>query len=125
MTIHYKEIRKILCIKPQGIGDIVLSTIILDDLNKSFPSAKLHYLTETFAKDALANNPLIEKVHTMEKTEFVLKVAFRLRKEKFDTIIDLWSNPRSAQITFLTHREISSWILLPRQKVCLQHFRHM
>jgi len=97
------EIKKILCIKPRGIGDIVLSTIILDDLKKTFPSAEIHYLTETFAKDAFANNSLIAKVHTMEKTGFVLKVAARLRKEKYDLIIDLWSNPRSAQITFLTH----------------------
>jgi lipopolysaccharide heptosyltransferase II len=103
MTIHYNEIKKILCIKPRGIGDIVLSTIILDDLRKTFPSTEIHYLVETFAKDALANNPLVNKVHTMQKTEFVFKVAFRLRKEKFDLIIDLWSNPRSAQITFLTH----------------------
>ena len=97
------EIKKILCIKPRGIGDIILSTIILDDLKKTFPSAEIHYLTETFAKDAFANNSLIAKVHTMEKTGFVLKVAARLRKEKYDLIIDLWSNPRSAQITFLTH----------------------
>ena len=97
------EIKKILCIKPRGIGDIVLSTVILDDLKKTFPSAEIHYLTETFAKDAFANNSLIAKVHTMEKTGFVLKVAARLRKEKYDLIIDLWSNPRSAQITFLTH----------------------
>lgn len=98
-----KNLKKILLIKPRGIGDIVLSTIILDDLKINFPSAEIHYLTETFAKDALANNSLVTKVQTMEKTEFVLKVAYRLRKEKYDMIIDLWSNPRSAQITFLTH----------------------
>ncbi len=103
MKINNNEINKILCVKPRGIGDIVLSTIILDDLRKNFPSAEIHYLTEIFAKDALANNPLVYKVHTMEKTGFVLKVAARLRNEKYDMIIDLWSNPRSAQITFLTH----------------------
>lgn len=101
--MNLKAVKKILLIKPRGIGDIVLSTIVLDDLKKTCPSAEIHYLTETFAKDALANNPLVTKVHTMGKTEFVLKVALRLRKEKFDMIIDLWSNPRSAQITFLTH----------------------
>ncbi|NWF89689.1 MAG: glycosyltransferase family 9 protein [Ignavibacteriaceae bacterium] len=101
--MNFKAIKKILLIKPRGIGDIVLSTIVIDDLKKTYPSAEIHYLTETFAKDALANNPFVAKVHTMEKTEFVLKVVFRLRKEKFDMIIDLWSNPRSAQITFLTH----------------------
>lgn len=98
-----ENIKKILLIKPRGIGDILLSTIILDDLKKTFTSAEIHYLVETFAKDALANNPLVNKVHAMQKTEFVFKVAYRLRKEKFDLIIDLWSNPRSAQITYLTH----------------------
>lgn len=101
MILSY--INKILLIKPRGIGDIVLSTIILDDLKKNIPSAEIHYLTETFAKDTLANNPLVSRVHTFEKSEFVLKVAVRLRKEKYDLIIDLWSNPRSAQITFLIH----------------------
>jgi len=102
MNINNSEIKKILCIKPRGIGDIVLSTIVLENLKSHFPSAQIHYLTESFAKDAVLNNPMVSKVHTMEKSEFVLKVANRLRKENFDLIFDLWSNPRSAQITFLT-----------------------
>jgi ADP-heptose:LPS heptosyltransferase len=38
----------------------------------------------------------------MKRTEFPLKAAFIIRKEKYDIILDLWSNPRSAQITFLS-----------------------
>ena len=95
------EIKKILCIKPRGIGDIILSTIILENLISYFPEVKIDYLTESFAKEAVENNPLINKVLTMERTEFPLKVAYRIRKEKYNLILDLWSNPRSAQITFL------------------------
>lgn len=102
MNINNSEIKKILCIKPRGIGDIILSTIVLENLKSHFPIAEIHYLTESFAKDSVLNNPLVSKVHTMGKSEFVLKVANRLRKEQFDIIFDLWSNPRSAQITFLT-----------------------
>jgi lipopolysaccharide heptosyltransferase II len=102
MKINPLEIKKILCIKPRGIGDIVLSTIILDNLIAHFPNVKIDYLTEHFAKDSVSNNSLVHKVLTMHKTEFVLKVAWRVRKEKYDMIIDLWSNPRSAQITFLS-----------------------
>ncbi len=102
MNINREEVKKILCIKPRGIGDILLSTIILDSLKSHFPSASIHYLTEGFAAPVLYNNPLVEKVLTMGKTEFPLKVALRLRKEKYDLILDLWSNPRSAQITFLS-----------------------
>ncbi|MFO7445249.1 MAG: glycosyltransferase family 9 protein [Ignavibacteriaceae bacterium] len=102
MQINIKEIRKILCIKPRGIGDIVLSTIILDNLTNYFPSAKIDYLTETFAAPSVENNPLVNKVLTMEKTELPLWVALRIRKERYDMVLDLWSNPRSAQITFLS-----------------------
>ncbi len=96
------KIKKILCIKPRGIGDIVLSTIILDNLKSYFPDVKIDYLTENFAKDAVEDNPLINKILTMERTEFPLKVAWRIRKENYDMILDLWSNPRSAQVTFLS-----------------------
>ncbi|MBZ0200397.1 MAG: glycosyltransferase family 9 protein [Ignavibacteriaceae bacterium] len=96
------KIKKILCIKPRGIGDIVLSTIILDSLHAFFNEVKIDYLVESFAKQSVEFNPLVNKVLTMEKTEFPLKVAMRVGKEKYDMLIDLWSNPRSAQITFLS-----------------------
>jgi len=102
MNIDHKRINKILCIKPRGIGDVVLSTIILDNLTAHFPSAKIDYLTETFVKPAIENHPDINKVITMKKSELPLKVAWRVRKEKYNMVLDLWSNPRSAQITFLS-----------------------
>ncbi len=102
MKFNKTEIKKILIIKPRGIGDIVLSTIVLDNLSSCFPAAEIHYLVEEFAKQSVENNPLVRKIHTMQKTEFAYFVARRIRKEKYDLIIDLWSNPRSAQITFLS-----------------------
>ena len=102
MKLNETEINKILIIKPRGIGDIVLSTIVLDNLSSYFPAAEIHYLVEEFAKQSVENNPLVKKIHIMQKTEFAYLVARRIRKEKYDLIIDLWSNPRSAQISFLS-----------------------
>jgi lipopolysaccharide heptosyltransferase II len=102
MKIDKTKIKKILCIKPRGIGDILLSTIIIDNLLAALPGIKIDYLTELFAKPALVDNPNINKILTMGKKEFPLWVALRIRKEKYDLIIDLWSNPRTAQITFLS-----------------------
>lgn len=102
MKFDKSEIRKILCIKPRGIGDIVLSTIIIDNLNSYFAGVKIDYLTEPFAKPCIEDNPNINKILTMGKNEFPLWVALRIRKERYDLLIDLWSNPRTAQITFLS-----------------------
>lgn len=102
MKFDKSKVKKILLIKPRGIGDIVLSTIMLENLHNYFPGVKIDYLTEHFAKYSVKYNPLVNKVLTMHKKEFVLKVALKVRKENYDLIIDLWSNPRSAQITFLS-----------------------
>jgi len=102
MQIDKDKIRKILCIKPRGIGDIILSTLVLENLAAYFPYTQIDYLTERFAKASVENNPFVNKVLTMNETEFPLLVALRVKKEKYDIILDLWSNPRSAQITFLS-----------------------
>jgi lipopolysaccharide heptosyltransferase II len=102
LNLDKNEIKKILCIKPRGIGDIVLCTIVLDNLKNAFPNANIDYLVETFAEEVLQNNPLINKIFTIEKSELPFKIGLKLRKEKYDLAIDLYSNPRTAQITFLT-----------------------
>jgi ADP-heptose:LPS heptosyltransferase len=102
MKIDKDKIKKILLIKPRGIGDIILSTVILENLSSYFPYAEINYLTEKFAKASVENNPYVAKVLTMNENELPLLVAMRVKKEKYDMILDLWSNPRTAQITFFS-----------------------
>jgi len=102
MIIDKNGINKILCIKPRGIGDILLSTIVLENLNSAFPHSKIHYLTEEFAKRAVENNPFVSKILTFNKKDFVLSIIKKVRKEKYDLIFDFWSNPKTAQITFFS-----------------------
>ena len=54
-----------------------------------------HLGDETFAAH-------VNKVINMKNREFVLNVALRIRKEEYDLLIDAWSNPRTAQISFLS-----------------------
>lgn len=96
------DIKKILCIKPRGIGDIILSTIILENLSTFFSNAQVHYLTEEFAKDAVSSHPLVTKVLTYKKDDSLISVVKKIRSEKYDIVFDLYSNPRTAQITFLS-----------------------
>ncbi len=102
MKISSEEIKKILCIKPRGIGDIILSTIVLENLRNAFPHSEIHYLTEEFSKRAVEYNPLVSKVITFKRDKFVLSTIKQVRKEKYDLIFDFWSNPKTAQITFFS-----------------------
>ncbi len=102
MYIEPSQIKRILIIKPRGIGDVVLSTILIDNLKSYFKDATIDYLTEPFAKPAVEHLPDVSKVLTMKRDEFPLSVAFKIRKEKYDLLIDAWTNPRTALITFLS-----------------------
>jgi lipopolysaccharide heptosyltransferase II len=102
MEIIPRNIKKILIIKPRGIGDIVLSTIVIDSLLAHFKNVKIDYLVEKFAVDVLLNNPMINNIISFDKSDFILKTILKVRKEKYDLIIDLWSNPKTAQITFFS-----------------------
>ncbi len=100
--IKREEIKKILCIKPRGIGDILLSTIVLENLKAAFPHSKIHYLTEEFAKRAVENNSFVSKILTFNQNDFVLSIIKKVRKEKYDLVFDFWSNPKTAQVTFFS-----------------------
>jgi ADP-heptose:LPS heptosyltransferase len=102
VTFFPGDVHHILCIKPRGIGDIVLSTIILDNLSAFFHDATIDYLTEGFAADAVRDLPQVHEVIEMGKGTSLLTVVRAVRKRRYDLVIDLWSNPRTAQITFLS-----------------------
>lgn len=106
MMIDKNKIHRILCIKPRGIGDIVLSTIVLENLRRHFPAAQIHYLTEEFARLSVSDNPYVDKVLTFRKNDFILGIIAKIRREKYDIVFDFWSNPRTAQLTFFSGARI-------------------
>jgi heptosyltransferase-2 len=96
-------IKKILIIKPGAIGDTLLSTPVIENLRFNFPDAEINYLTQKFCKEVLADNPFISRVLTYDlSTDNGRCIIRNIRKQKYDLVIDLFCNPRTALITFLS-----------------------
>jgi ADP-heptose:LPS heptosyltransferase len=97
------KIKKILVIKPAAIGDVLLSTPVIENLRSSFPEGEINFLTQKFCKEALTGNPFITRILTYDLSLdggwFIIK---NIRKQKYDLVIDLFGNPRTALITFLS-----------------------
>lgn len=101
----FPEIKKILIIRLRFTGDVLLTTPVIRTLRLHFPNAYIVYLTEKLYEDVLSGNPNLNKVLTLDfKSKFLsqIKLIRKIRKEKFDLIIDLFCNPRSALIVFLS-----------------------
>ena len=87
---------KILVIRFSSIGDIVLTTPVVRCLKQQVKDLHVHYLTKEHFSGILKYNPYIDRIHTVRKD--VSEVITELRNEKFDCVIDLHRNLRSAQV---------------------------
>ncbi|CUS98377.1 glycosyltransferase family 9 protein [Candidatus Kryptobacter tengchongensis] len=100
--ISKEKINKILVVKLRAIGDVLLSTAVLKNLRYNFPNAKIDFLTEPPAKEIVDGNPFIDELIIFEREKNNLIKFWELRKRKYDLVIDLFCNPRSALLTFIT-----------------------
>ncbi|MCF8435395.1 MAG: glycosyltransferase family 9 protein [Ignavibacteriales bacterium] len=99
-----KKITKILIIKLRGIGDVVQSTLILDSLVSSFPGSEIDYLTDYPSVDFLSKIPIVNSVLIFPRKELLkrVKLFYKIFRGRYDLVIDLFSNPASAQATFFS-----------------------
>jgi ADP-heptose:LPS heptosyltransferase len=97
---------RILLIRLKGIGDVILSTSLLRALQKAFPESELHFLTREFCAPILRYNPRLKKTWVLPSKSAplseTLRFILKLRRERFDWVIDLAAEPRSAWLTWST-----------------------
>lgn len=102
--IEKNNIKKILIVKLRGIGDVVCSTIIIDNLREDFPNAQIDYLVEKPSSFGLQGLKQLNQIWIFDKKSLWsrLKLALKVRKEKYDLVFDFFGNPSSAQITYFS-----------------------
>ena len=102
--LNKENIHKILIIKLRGIGDVVLSTIVIENLRRDFPDAQIDYLVETPSEPGLSGLKEINQVLIFERSDFWEKIALilKLRKIGYDLVLDFFTNPSTALVTFFS-----------------------
>ena len=91
---------KILVIQQKMIGDVLVSSIICNNLRKAYPEAQIDYLVYESTTPVLEGNTAIDnlllfkKEHRKSNIAFI-KLAFQIRKEKYDIVIDAYSKLES------------------------------
>jgi len=115
-------VAKFLIIRFSSIGDIVLTTPVIRCLRKQYPGDEIHFLTKHGFKGILADNPYINKIHTLgDSFELMLH---ELATEEYDYIIDLHHNLRTMRIKkFLKNVKSFSFNKLNVEKFILTNFK--
>lgn len=103
MTVDRSLVRKVLVIKLRAVGDVLLSTVVTKNLRLAFPDAQIDYLTEPPSVDVLSANPFLDHIHVHDRLKMTgVRLVRLIRHQRYDLVIDLFGNPRTALITRLS-----------------------
>ncbi|GAB4265074.1 MAG: glycosyltransferase family 9 protein [Deferrisomatales bacterium] len=97
--------RNLLVIQLRQIGDVVLTTPIPRILKEELPGCRVAFLTEAPSHELLRENPWIDRVLVHARrggAAHQLALARRLRRERYDAVLDFMANPRSALLAYLS-----------------------
>lgn len=93
------DYNKILIIRLSSLGDILLATPMIRSIQRKFPDKKIHFLLRSEFESVLVNNHFLEKIFLFTRNdEENKKLIKELKREKYDLVIDLQHNLRSAVI---------------------------
>jgi heptosyltransferase-1 len=114
-SIDGRPIRSVLVSRLRYLGDIVMSTVVVEALRRGDPALRVGYLCEEDHAAVLEGHPEIDRLHRLATTRSgrdakarvgqsvpagdsrsYLQTLGDLRQEKYDLAVDLFFNPRSA-----------------------------
>jgi len=102
----HPDYRRILLTRMRFIGDIVLTTPVIRSIRAAYPDAWVAYMGERNAVSLLEGNPFLDEIIPYEYARPGLleqaRVGFLLYRKRFDLVVDLFGNPRSALLTRLS-----------------------
>jgi heptosyltransferase-3 len=108
---------KILVIKFRNIGDVLLSTPLIDNLQYHFPDAKIDFSLNQGCEDMITENPNINKIilydrvriknlNIFSRLKAEWKFAQTIRNSKYDIVINLTEGDRGAQLALISGAKI-------------------
>ena len=91
---------KILVIQNKRIGDVLISSVIANNIKKIFPESHVTYFVYDYTTGVLENNPNIDRIITandkeLKKLPKLIKTITAVKKEKYDIIFDSYAKFQS------------------------------
>ncbi len=108
------KLNNILIIKPSSLGDIVLALPALSALRNSFPESKISWFVRPEFAPLLKNHPHLTEIIPFDRKFLgkawyhprafasLLSLILRLRRSRFDAVIDLQGLFRTASLSWLS-----------------------
>lgn len=105
---------KILVIRFSSMGDIIYTTPVVRCIKKQVPNAEVHFLTKPAFKYIYDDNPYVDKLLLLKPS--LSDTINEIKAEKYDHIVDLHNNLRTAIIKLRTGIKATTYKKQPIRK---------
>lgn len=114
MSIHTKQFERILLIKPSALGDVVHTLPVLVKLRARYPGARIDWLVTPENAELICRHPALTNVVPFPRRELarfgrnwsatagLIQLLYEVWKTRYDLVIDLHGQARSALFTLAT-----------------------
>jgi ADP-heptose:LPS heptosyltransferase len=97
-VIKLKTIHKLLILRDDGIGDMIVSTPIFRKLKETHPNMQLDVFASLRNADIIKHNPFVDKIFLAHKNIWALgKELLRARAEHYDVVINFVFNRTTSE----------------------------
>jgi lipopolysaccharide heptosyltransferase I len=128
-SLRRREFRRILLIKPSALGDVIHAVPVLAKLRARYPAARIDWLLTPAIAEWIGHHPGLSNVVLFPRQELArltssLPAALRLaraladlRRTRYDLVIDLHGQFRSAVFTLATGASVRIGFDRPRRRL--------
>ena len=102
-SVDVEKIKSILVIRPDRLGDVVLSTPVYESIKRSLPKSRLTVLVDRAQAGILADNPFIDDLLELDRKK-PWRAAAKLLRGKYDLALTLnkMFSATASMLTFLS-----------------------
>lgn len=102
---------KVLVIQQKMIGDVLITTILCENIKRSLPDAEVHYLINSHTESVVANNPYVDHILLFTPEHRKSKLAFYnflrdIKKEEYQVVIDVYCKLESNLVSLFSNAPI-------------------
>lgn len=121
--------KKILVIQNKRIGDVLISSVIANNIKTIFPNSEVSYFVYDYTAGVLENNPNIDHIISVKEKELksyskLFQTIFDMNKENFDIIFDPYSKLQSRLICLFSHAEYRIGLKRAHKKLKFPFYTH-
>lgn len=96
---------RVLVTRLDYLGDIILSLALVDALHERWPGIEIDYLARRPGSDVLRDDDRFGRVFAIDAKPGIIattRLVRELRRRRYRAVVDLYSNPRSAWLSWLS-----------------------